>query len=377
MGLNWIEINKNEIVNNIKKIKKAYGSEQNIGAMIKANAYGHGLIETVSCILNYVEVFYVSDSKDAIFLYEYFKENNISKRIVCVGSIDSKEYEKLVDKGIELAIVDLNFRKWRSCVNGTKAKVHIFVDTGLGREGIRWDSQIVIDEILNRGFEIKGLMTHFNNAEHEGPPEYSVKQFERFNHVRDYLNLNNYKVESHTAASVPSLLYPNARCDVTRLGIVMYGYWTSIESKIVTKHIYKDDFPDVKPVLTWKAISNNIKIIPKGDYIGYDCAYLCEEDKRVAVINVGYYDGYPCFFNSNAWVLVNGKRCNILGNVMMNSMVIDLSGVDLLETDTVTIVLLGKSGEQEITVDDLAFWAGITNYDVLAMLKPHIERVIV
>ena len=187
----------------------------------------------------------------------------------------------------------------------------------------------------------------------------------------------NIIVEQHLAASVPSLIFPEARKDITRLGILMYGYWTSMESKFICKEIYKKKFPDVKPVLSWKAISKNIKIIPKGDFIGYDCAYLCQKETRIATINVGYYDGYPYLFNSNAWVLVKGERCPIVGNVMMNNMVIDISNIKLEENENeILVTLLGESERDSIDADCLARWARITNYDILSGIKAHVKRII-
>lgn len=377
MGLNWIEIDKSILKDNIRKIKMAYGTVQSVGAMVKANAYGHGVLEVVQSVYEEVESFYVSSADDALLISEYLSENNIKKRVICVGAIDDNEYSVLTKKDIEFAIVDESYKNWKNIINGKIPKIHIFVDTGLGREGIRWDSFDLIDDIIKYGFDIIGLMTHFNNAEHAGPPVYAVQQFERYCNTLNYINKKGVKVESHTAASVPSLLYPEARCNITRLGILMYGYWTSVESKILSQNIYGKNFPDVQPVLSWKAQTRNIKIIPKGDYIGYDCAYLCQKDTKVATINVGYYDGYPCLFDSNAWVLVDGKRCAIVGNVMMNSMVIDISDITMTDDNEITVVLIGKSGEEEITIDDLARWARITNYDVLAAIKEHVIRKVI
>jgi len=374
---NWIEIDRTILVENIQKIKAAYGDGQRVGAMIKANAYGHGMLEVAQCTYQEVDAFYVSDAEDAIRLFDYFYENNIRKRIICVGAIGENEYCKLVRKGIEFAIVDQSFKRWDKIIEGKVGQVHIFIDTGLGREGIRWDAYSAIDEVLKFGFNIVGLMTHFNNAEHAGPPEYAVNQFKRYCTTLQYIKNKGFSVECHTAASVPSMLYPEARCDLTRLGIMMYGYWTSIESKIVSTYMYRDKFPDVKPALSWKARTASVKIIPANDYIGYDSAYFCQKDTKIATINVGYYDGYPCLFDTNAWVLVNGKRCPIVGNVMMNSMVIDISDVEISDEDEISVILIGKSGKEEITVDDLARWAGITNYDILAAIKSHVKRILV
>lgn len=373
--MNWIEISRDELENNLIKIKRVYGEEQKVGIMIKANAYGHGSMEIVRCIYHGVKSFYVTDPYEAFKINNFFKENQLDNNVICVGEVQNCEVIRLVEEEIEFAIIDYSYREWPKCSISRKPRVHLFIDTGLGREGIRWDDYQTIDEILSYPFEIVGIMTHFSNAEHEGPPEYAQMQLSRYNTVLRYLHNKGINPVRHTAASVPSMLYPEARLDITRVGIMLYGYWTSIESKMICKRLYGQDFPNVKPVLSWKAKTNNIKIIPKGDYVGYDCAYLCNKTTKIATINVGYFDGYPCLFNTLGWGLVNGVRCPIIGNVMMNSMVLDITDADV--DDECIVVLIGKSGKEEITVDNLAEWMGITNYDILAALKPHITRYIV
>lgn len=299
--MNWIEISRDELENNLIKIKRVYGEEQKVGIMIKANAYGHGSMEIVRCIYHGVKSFYVTDPYEAFKINKFFKENQLDNNVICVGEVQNCEMIRLVEEEIEFAIIDYSYREWSKCSISRKPRVHLFIDTGLGREGIRWDDYQTIDEILSYPFEIVGIMTHFSNAEHEGPPEYAQMQLSRYNTVLRYLHNKGINPVRHTAASVPSMLYPEARLDITRVGIMLYGYWTSIESKMICKRLYGQDFPNVKPVLSWKAKTNNIKIIPKGDYVGYDCAYLCNKTTKIATINVGYFDGYPCLFNTLGW----------------------------------------------------------------------------
>jgi len=382
----WIEIDANIMRGNITKIRRTYeNTHQKAGVVLKANAYGHGLLVAAEAVHDLVDAIYTTAPDDAISLKTYF--NSVKKynvRIVNVGIINTEQVKALIDNNIEFALVDKTFLSWDKSIfsSNLPARIHLFIDTGLGREGIRWDEIECVQKLSEyENCHIVGLMTHFSDAEHEGPPIYAQKQVERFYKSRQLLkalvNLNIDNIELHLSASVPSVLYPAACADITRLGIMLYGYWTSVESEFVSKRIYGNNHPEVLPVLTWKATSNIIKVIPKGDYIGYDCAHLCVKDTAVAVLGVGYFDGYPYLQNTNAWVLVDGVRCPIVGNVMMNSIVVDITSIYKDDLQSVEVILIGKSGNDCITADTISSWARTINYHVLTSLGAHLERKLV
>lgn len=378
MEITWIEIEAEKLNNNINQIKKLLCDNTKTGVILKANAYGHGLKEVVEIVKNKIDIIFVTDPKDALNIRKIVES---SQRIVVMGTIYSEITKELIENDIEIAITDLSYMNWLKNESfNKKLKIHIFIDTGLGREGIRWNDLKPLEKLkLLKNIKIMGIMSHFSNAERKGPPTYAKLQLDRFNcaikEVKKLLSIQN--LEQHMAASAPTILFSDARLDIIRLGISIYGYWTSEESRLGAEFLYGESAIKLEQPLTWKVISKNIKFIPKGDFIGYDCAHLCTRNTKVAVLPVGYYDGYPNLYNKDAWVLVNGRRCRILGNVMMNSIIIDITDLSLTEVELVEATLLGKSGDEQIDANLLANWANSTNYNILTSIGAHIKKVII
>jgi len=137
-----------------------------------------------------------------------------------------------------------------------------------------------------------------------------------------------------------------------------------------------DSVPSLEPVLTWKCRSQTIKKLPAGAFVGYGCTYRCREETLVAVLPVGYFDGYPRALSSRAYVLVGGVRCPVLGRVMMNHIVVDVSRIQGAG-ESVVATLIGSDGQEQVTADQLADWAGTINYEIVARLGAHLRRVVV
>lgn len=379
----WIEINSTKMLNNFRKMKNAYGHNQKVGVMLKANAYGHGLMESISILRNVSDMIYVLEANDALQIRRIEKESNLPQlEIAVVGNINQEEAIELAKENVAFTILNESFITWnrKAFQNTPEVRVYVFVDTGLGREGLRYNDIKIIEEIKQfDNLHLEGVMTHFSNAEHDGPPVYAKLQFQRFKEaskkISELAEVPYNQLVLHTSASMPSLLYPEARLDIVRLGISLFGYWTSPESEIIAQYKYPD--LDLEPILTWKAEAISIKKIPKGDFIGYDCAYKCRRDTYVAVFQVGYYDGYPYYSDKIVDILIDGVRCPILGNVMMNCIVVDITDIHLKQPNKIIATLIGQDGDESISADDLAKINNMTNYNVLASISPFIERVIV
>lgn len=371
------------MLNNFKKMKNTYSLSQKVGVILKANAYGHGLIECVSILRSVCDMIYVLESEDALKIRHTEEEKNLPQiGITVVGHTNQKEAVKLAKKNVAFTILNESFITWdlNAFQNTPEAAVYVFVDTGLGREGLRYDDVNVIEAVkLFDNLQLKGVMTHFSNVEHAGPPRYAQLQFQRFREASEKISeLTEIPCDQlvlHASASIPSLLYPEAQLDIVRLGISLFGYWTSRESEIIAQYKYHD--LNLEPVLSWKAEAINVKEIPKGDFIGYDCAYKCNRDTCVAVFQVGYYDGYPYYSDKIANVLIDGVLCPILGNVMMNCIVVDITDIYQETSKQIIATLIGRDGDESISADDLAKINNMTNYNILASISPFIERVII
>jgi alanine racemase len=195
-----------------------------------------------------------------------------------------------------------------------------------------------------------------------------------FRFLQEQLRLPS-TTERHFAASAATMVLPKARFDVVRIGVSLYGLWPSTETRISARLVL-DGVPALEPVLTWKCPSQTVKRLPAGAYVGYGCTWRCPVETTIAVLPVGYSDGYPRLLSSRAHVLVNGARCPVIGRVMMNHIVVDISraapsGGPILAT------LLGRDGSESVPAELLADWAQTINYEVVARLGAHLKRVVI
>ena len=163
---------------------------------------------------------------------------------------------------------------------------------------------------------------------------------------------------------------------MVRAGISSYGLWSSKETYISHKLLNKENNITLKPVLTWKTIIGQIKTIPAGSYIGYGCTYKTTTETKLAILPVGYYDGYDRRLSNKGYVLINGKRAPIRGRVCMNMIIVDITHIDKVNLED-EVILLGKSVNEEITSEELASKVGTINYEIVDRINPLIERIIV
>jgi len=152
--------------------------------------------------------------------------------------------------------------------------------------------------------------------------------------------------------------------------------WPSNEARISARLILKE-VPEFKPVLSWKCLSQLVKSIPKGTYVGYGCTYRCDHETVIAVFPVGYFDGYPRLASGKAHVLIHGRRCPVIGRVMMNHMIVDVTGVVQRGESELVATLLGVDGEEKISAELIASWAQTIHYEIVTRIGSHLQRILV
>jgi alanine racemase len=225
---------------------------------------------------------------------------------------------------------------------------------------------------------VKGVLSHFANTEDVTEQEYARTQLSNFDAGVQVLQARagvDADVQRHFAASAAALVLPPSRLDVVRIGIAMYGLWPSAETRLSAR-VVLGALPALEPVLTWKVPSQAVKWLPAGSYVGYGCTWKCAADTRVAILPVGYWDGYPRLASGKAHVLVNGRRCAVLGRVMMNHLIVDVTHAVSTEAP-VTATLLGRDGDESISAETLSGWAQTIHYETMTRLGPHLRRVVV
>ena len=396
----WLELSAQAYAANVQAFRAVAGPGVRVGAVLKGNAYGHGLLETLSLAHPLVDVLYVIRPSEGLRIRAWEAERGLPAReVLVIGAIASEECVALARAGVSAVVGDASLAEAAPLLRAAHLtlRVHVHLDTGLGREGFT-KAQLLAGEADFLGAPgspllVRGLLSHFANTEDVTEQEYARAQLaafdegERLLRERGLLGADDHGagpgLERHFAASAAALVLPPARLDVLRVGISLYGLWPSPETKLSARVVLgPGQVPHLEPVLSWRARSQVVKWLKAGSYIGYGCTYRCPSDTRVAVFPVGYWDGYPRLASGKAHLLVNGQRCPLLGRVMMNHLIADVTHA--LPADdasggarAVTATLLGRDGAESISAETLAAWAQTIHYELVTRLGTHLERRIV
>ena len=379
----WLEIDGAALRHNVATFREALGGGVRIGGVLKGNAYGHGFEQVLPIAHAACDTLYVIDPRDALLVRAFEKNNGLQNRQVLVlGGIDSDEAVELARFGIDVALTDAGQARFVAPLRaaGVRLRAHLHLDTGLGREGftladlprgVEWLAEAA-DAI-----EVAGVLSHFANIEDVTEQTYANRQLDVFDEgVRRITSVlkSERPFERHIAASAAALLVTRARQDAVRIGISLYGLWASNETRL-SAHSVLGRVPELRPVLSWRCASQLTKWLPAGSYVGYGCTWRAPADTRIAVLPLGYYDGYPRMLSGKAHVLVAGQRCPVLGRVMMNHVVVDVTRA-ATDDGQVIATLLGRDGGEQLSAEQLAGWAQTINYEIVTRLGAHLRRIV-
>ena len=375
--LTWIEISKSSLVNNIQQLRKIIGQKTILCPCVKANAYGHGLIETSKIFLNAGADWL---SVNSVYEAQALRDANIKAPLYILGYVPLDSIDLAIKLGCRLVIYNhetLNAVSSASAKTGNPAKIHLKVETGTNRQGILYKNLKAFAQNVKtfNNIEIEGLSTHFANIEDTTDHSYAELQLKRFTAAAASLKEAGIDVTIlHCANSAATILFEKTRFNMVRPGISCYGMWPSSETYDAYIHEIKNGFK-LSPALTWKAKVAQVKSIPAGDPIGYGCTYKTEKDMKIAIIPVGYYDGYDRSI-INGHVLINDQIAPIRGRVCMNIIMADITDIPEVKTED-EAVLMGSSKSNSIPAEDFAAWAGTINYEVTTRINERIPRIIV
>ena len=366
-SLAWIEINLENLEYNIKEIQKIISKKTKIMAVVKANAYGHGLV-LISKKLNEIGIFNfaVSSLKEGIEL----RENGILGNILILGFTDYKNLEDVIKYDLIQTIIDYDYAKRIEKLDlSQKLKVHLKINTGMNRIGENYQNIEKIKEIFAiKNIEILGLFTHLSVSDSSNLEDinFTKRQINNFFQVVNGLKSIGYSnFSSHIQSSYGILNYPELNLDYVRIGIIMYGVHSekNIKTKVNT---------NLKPVLTLKAKISSIHELDVNESISYGRTYITTSKIKVATVSIGYADGYPRSLSSKGIVLVNGKRRPILGRICMDQLIIDVTNMSIQVGDIVT--LIGE--DQDIKAEDVSYLANTISNELLSRLGNRLDRII-
>lgn len=381
----WLELDARALAANVALFRNLLAPDTRMGAVLKGNAYGHGFAQMLPLVHPLVDAIYVIDPQDALAIRERErKEGWPERQVVVLGAMGGEEAMACGKARVDVTIAS---GEWAEFVQTLRAaelaeplRAHVHLDTGLGREGFTPEEVATHTAFLKDARDVItvcGALTHFANTEDVTEQTYAFHQLRTFASSSERLqaSLGLPSLERHLAASAAAMLIPETRADIVRLGIALYGLWPSSETRLSARVVFGKQ-PQLAPVLSWKCESQLVKRIPQGAYVGYGCTWKAPRDSRIAVFPVGYFDGYPRLLSGRGHVLVGGARCPVVGRVMMNHLVVDVSDV-VSDERPVVATLLGRDGGEEVCAELLGSWAQTINYEIVTRLGPHLRRVVV
>lgn len=365
------EINLDNVTHNLNEIHRIIDGNARIICVIKTDGYGHGALPLAKQMekLPFVHGYAVATAEEALQL----KNNGIRKPIIIIGYSFPSSYEEMIVRDVRITVFredTLNQLNEIAKDLGLICKVHIKVDTGMSRIGIFPDNaglEFVGKSLKLSNIKVEGIFTHYARAD-EADLTSAEEQFTKFN---DFVKLceqtYDYKFDIvHSANSAAIMEMPKAHFDCVRAGIIMYGMWPSDE-------VHKDKL-NIKPLLSLKSHIVYVKEITAGTSVSYGGIFTATAPTRVATVPIGYGDGYPRLLSGKGMVLCHGKKVPILGRICMDQLMIDVSDIhDINEGDEVTLV--GNEGDEQITMEDLAAWSGMLNYEIACIIGKRVPRL--
>src|SRR5467141_1752238 len=359
----WAEIDRAALRHNARVVRDRIGSAEML-AVVKANAYGHGMLGVAETLADDVQLFGVANLEEALALRE-----SLTHPILILGPASPDERSAIVERGFIPCVSTLGeTQDFNRLARGdAKVSINFKVDTGMGRMGVVENEAVdVFKRVASLPkIDIHSISTHMPVSDVD--PDYTRDELVRFRKIVEQLRAavpGNYK--AHVLQSAGTLAFNNPTFEIVRAGIILYGISPLPEFQNL-----------LKPAMTWKTRSGLIREMPKGSSISYGRTFITLKPMRVATLTAGYADGYPRHLsNRDASVLVRGQRCPLLGRVTMDLMMIDVSKIDQVETGD-EVVLMGRQGEQEIPCAELADKAGTITWEITTRIGNRVKRVYV
>ncbi|MBD3425751.1 MAG: alanine racemase [Candidatus Omnitrophica bacterium] len=362
----WAEVDLGAVRHNLRKIRALIDEDVHVLAVVKANAYGHGISQVSRALVeegvNYLGVATVDEGLK-------LRCEGITVPVLVLGSVLDEEAQAAVENDITLTLCDTGLLEVLSGIagrTGRTPRVHIKVDTGMGRIGV-WHEDAV--EFIKKarsfdGIEIEGLYTHFSSA---GRDKLMTRmQISCFEKVINEAERSGVRLKyKHAANSIAVVDWRRSHLNLVRTGILLYG--------VYPKESFRDEF-ELYPVMNLKTRIVHLKDTPPGRSISYGRTYITQTDTRIATIPIGYADGYGRILSNKAEALVKGQYVRIVGMVTMDQTLLDVGNVkDVRVGDEV--VLLGSQGRSSIPVEKIAKLAGTIPYEILSAITDRVPRV--
>ncbi len=375
-----IEISRSALEDNIRFIKNILNPNVRLSTVVKGNAYGHGIHFIVPLAEKAgVDHFSVFSADEARLVKEVCSPES---DVMIMGFIEDKDMDWVLENKVEFFVFQTEHLKAfieKAKENGSKARMHLELETGMNRTGFNRRQLRHIIPMIKENEEhliIRGVCTHYAGAESIANHVRVQKQITRFNQGYKFLLQQGILPEiRHTACSAAVVAYPKTQMDMVRTGILTYGFWPSKETQIHYIHKTKDKINPLRQVISWKSQIMSLKTVKEGEFVGYGTTYMALETKRIAIIPVGYSHGFSRSLSNQGRVLIRGQRVGVIGMVNMNMVAVDVTYVDNVKVGD-EVVIIGQQGDNYITVSSFGELSDQVNYELLTRLPSMTKRII-
>lgn len=369
-----IELDASALLHNYRSFRQLSQPATAI-PVVKSNAYGHGLKQSYQIFKRekppWLGVNYPEEGLD-------LRDMGYQGRIIVLGPTNPELFATCNEGKLEVILGDFpSLKAWQALKS--KPLGHLKFDTGMSRQGFMPTelTQLLQSLKLEDKPFLYGVCSHFANVEDVLNHDYAELQLSRFKDIYHKLQEAQLQLVAHMASSASTLIMEPSLFAMTRIGISLYGLWPSGKARLSFHQKRPEDLPQLRPVLKWLTEVALTKNVREGEYIGYGCTYRAIQDMKLAVLPIGYYEGYPRLASGRgSYVLIRGKRCPIVGRICMNMMMVDISHLSGIHAGE-PVTLIGQDGSETIHADELAEWAETIHYELVSRLHPAIPRHII
>lgn len=363
-------VNLDNLASNFHASREFIGSDLKYLAVVKANAYGHGAIECSRRLEKEgVDWFGVAIPEEGTEL----REAGLKSPILCLGSFWPGQESMILDNDLTPVIFDLETAASLARAADDRdlhVDIHVKIDSGMGRVGIRHDEAGMFAERLNDfpNLTVTGLMTHFAAADDPQQADFTNLQIARFNAACDTFTKAGHRPQLFDLANSPgAMLFPSSRGNMVRLGGALYGLLDDILHEGQPR-------PSLRPALSLRSRIAHIKRIAKDESLGYGCTFTTERDSQIALAPIGYADGYQRGLSNKGKAIVNGSVARVAGRVSMDWTLLDVTDVPNAKVND-EVILIGSDGTHELTAADLARDLGTIGYEITCGISTRVPRV--
>ena len=375
----WIETDLAALAGNVRAFLGRLGRGARLAAVVKADAYGHGAAIVAPAALR----------AGASWLAVWGANEGLPLRaavgpaapIVLLGHTPPADFEDALRADLRLTLYDESAVPALAAAArraGRKGRVHLKVETGTHRQGLDLPELLRLARRVaaEPDLVLEGLSTHFADIEDTTDHAFAEGQRAAFAAAYEALAAEGLRPSvRHTACSAAAILFPETHLDMVRAGIGLYGLWPSRETLVSARERGISGM-QLRPVMSWRCLIAQVKDVPVGAYVGYGRTWRANRPTRVAVLPVGYFEGYPRVLGGRSHVLIDGRRAPVIGRVCMNMMMADVTDVPTARAGGVA-TLLGRDGDETLRADDLANWAGTIHYEIVARVGGAVPRLAV